>query len=110
MTSQLQGTTKTAKSQLRDRIISAYQRAQRILMAASSATNPHATMVAYDKARDHLRADIIRACNLFPDTGALLSWLLDDLPDDVLPEQDRASLALIVRTMKQDTEDQRRAS
>ena len=42
-------------------------------------------MAAYNKAHDHLRADIICASNLFPDTDALSSWLLDDLPDDVLP-------------------------
>jgi hypothetical protein len=110
MTSQLHSTAKTATSQLRDRIIGAYQRAQRIITAASSAANPHATMVAYDKASDHLRADIVRASNLFPDTDALLSWLLDDLPDDAFPEQDRTSLALIVRTMRQDAEEQRKAS
>jgi hypothetical protein len=103
-------TIKTTKSELRDRIITTYQRAQRILAAASSATNPHVAMVAYDKARDHLRTDIIHACDFFSSADALLSWLLDDLPEDVLPAQDRTSLALIVRTMKQEAEQQRKAS
>lgn len=74
---------------LRDRIAAA---------AASPSANTHAAMVAYDKACEHLRSDILRACELFPDTDALLAWLLNDIADDVLGEQDRISLALIIIT------------
>lgn len=56
----------TAKSQLRGRIIGTYQRAQRIIMAAASSpsANTHAATIAYDKAREHLRADILLASNV----------------------------------------------
>jgi len=59
-------------------------------------------MPAYAKACDHMRSNILQASKLFPDTDALLTWLLDDLADDVMSEQDRISLALIVRTMTEE--------
>jgi|GraSoiStandDraft_25_1057303.scaffolds.fasta_scaffold404768_1 hypothetical protein len=76
----------TAKSQLHDGI-STYLCAQRIITvaaAASPSANAHAAMAAYDKACEHLRADILRASKLFPDTDALLTWILDDVADDAL--------------------------
>jgi hypothetical protein len=94
----------SAKSRLRDRIISTYQQAQRIIMATSASppAKMHSTMPAYAKACDHMRSDILQASKLFPDTDALLTWLLDDLADEVMSEQDRISLALIVRTMTEE--------
>jgi len=38
---------------------------------------------------EHLRSDILRASKFFPDTHALLTWLLDGVADDALGEQDR---------------------
>jgi hypothetical protein len=37
-------------------------------------------------------------------------WLVNDLADDVLSEQDRISLAITVRTMKEETEKWQSAS
>jgi hypothetical protein len=112
MTPWLPASTKTAKTQLRGLIVSAYQRVQHIIAmaGASPATNTHAAIAAHHKARDHLRADIIRASNLFPDTHALLSWLLDDLPVGVSLDQDRTAFALTVRTIKQEAEEHRQVS
>jgi hypothetical protein len=66
MTSHPFASIKTAKSQLRDRIISS----QRIITVASASpsANTHVAMAAYDEAREHLRSDIQRASKLFPDT------------------------------------------
>jgi hypothetical protein len=85
----------TAKPQLRDRIITTYQRAQRIIVgaAASPSTNAHAAIIADDKACEHLRSDVLRASKLLPHTDALLNWLLEDVTDDAFGEQDRISLA-----------------
>jgi hypothetical protein len=38
------------------------------------------------------------------------AWLVNDLADDVLSEQDRISLAITVRTMKEETEKWQSAS
>jgi len=61
----------TAKSRLRNRLVSA----QRIITVApaSPSASTHATMAAYDGACEHLRSDIMRARKLFPDTNALLT-------------------------------------
>ncbi|OAE98923.1 hypothetical protein AYJ54_33230 [Bradyrhizobium centrolobii] len=74
MTSDPAASVGTAKSQLRGRIISTYQRAQRIITAAASSpsANTHAAMIAYDKAREHLRAAILLASRLFADTDGLV--------------------------------------
>ncbi len=111
MTSRAPASFDTAKCQLRSRIISNYRRAQRAITvtAASSAANPRTAIAAYDKACERLRSDILRASKLFPDTDALLTWLLDTA-DDVVPEQDRINLALTVRTMKEEAEKHQRAS
>ena len=100
-----------AESQLRERIISTYQRAQRIIAAAASpSADTQAAMAAHDKACEHLRSDIQRASKLFPDIDALLTWLLNAVPDDALAEQDRTSLALTIRTIKEENEKRQRAS
>jgi hypothetical protein len=57
-----------------------------------------------------MRSDLLQASKLFLDTDALVTWLLDDLADDVMSEQDRISLALIVRTMTEETDERQRAS
>jgi hypothetical protein len=82
MTAHLQasiGSIGSAKSQLRHRIISTYQRAQRIIAVASTSPSAktHALMIAYDKACEHLRADIAQAGKLFPSTDALVTWVLE---------------------------------
>ena len=102
----------TAKSQLRDGIISTYLRAQRIIAvaAASPSANTRAAMAAYDKACEHLRSDILGASKLFSDTDALLTWILDDVADDALGEQDRISLTPTIRMMMEETEKRQRAS
>ncbi len=66
MTSHPIASIKTAKSQLRDRIVSV----QRIITVApaSPSANAHVAMAAYDEACEHLRSDILRASKLFPDT------------------------------------------
>jgi hypothetical protein len=96
----------TEKPQLCDRVINTNQRAQRIITVAAEfpSTNTHAAMAAYEKACEHLRSDILHASKLFPDTDALLSWLLDDFADDALGKQDRISLALTIRTMNEEAE------
>jgi hypothetical protein len=53
-----------------------------------------------------MRSAISQACKLFPDTDALLGWLLEDLSDEVMPNADRVSLALVVRTIKEQIERQ----
>jgi hypothetical protein len=112
MTSRALVSFDTAKYQLRSRIISNYRRAQRAITvtAASSAANPRSAIAAYDKASERLRFDILRASKLFPDTDALLTWLLTDIADDVVPEQDRINFALTVRTMKEEAGKNQRAS
>jgi hypothetical protein len=109
MNSQSSASIETAKSQLRDRIVNTYQRAQRIITvtAASPTANTHASMAAYDKAWDTLRSNVLRASKLFSDTDELLSWLLNELGDDVISTQDRISLALTVRTMTEETKRKR---
>jgi hypothetical protein len=47
-----------------------------MVTAASSAANPRAAIAAYDKAGERLRPGILGASKLFPDTDALLTWLL----------------------------------
>jgi hypothetical protein len=103
--------TGTAKAQLRDRIIKTYQRAHRTIAgaAASPSANTHAAMTAYDKACEHLHSDVLRASELFPDTDALLDWLMEDIADDAFGEQDRISFSLNIRTMMEETEKQQRA-
>jgi hypothetical protein len=98
--------------QLRDRVITTYQRAQRIIVgaAASPSTNAHAAIIAYDKACEHLRSDVLRASKLFPHTDALLNWLLEDVTDDAFGEQDRISFSLHIRTMIEEAERQQRVS
>jgi hypothetical protein len=74
-----------AKSQLRWRIISTYQRTQRIIAAAASpSADTQAAVAAYDKACEYPRSDVQRASKLFPDINALLTSLLNDIPDDAL--------------------------
>jgi hypothetical protein len=51
--------------------------------------------------------EVVRHHLRFPNTDALLAWLI---ADDALGEQDRMSLALIIRTMKEEAEKQRKAS
>jgi hypothetical protein len=111
MTTRLRASIGSAKS-LRDRIIGAYQRAQRIIAVASTSppAKTHAMMIAYDKACEHLRADISQASKLFPNTDALVTWLLEGLTDDVIPEQDRIGLAIAVRTMSGEIAERRKAS
>jgi hypothetical protein len=72
----------TAKSLLRNRIVSA----QRIITVApaSPSANMHVTMAAYDGACEHLRSDIMRARKLFPDTNALLTGPQHGVADDAL--------------------------
>jgi hypothetical protein len=83
MTSRPFASIGTAKSHRRNRIINTSQRAQRIITVApaSLSANAHAC--------EHLRSDILRASKFFPDTHALLTWLLDGVADDALGEQDR---------------------
>jgi hypothetical protein len=97
----------TAKSRLRNRIVSA----QRIITVApaSPCANTHVTMAAYNGACEHLRSDIMRARKLFPDTNALLTGPQHGVADDALG-QDRISLALTIRTTKEETEKRRRTS
>jgi len=40
----------------------------------------------------------------------LVRWLVNDLADDVLSEQDHISLVITVRTMKEETEKWQKAS
>jgi len=70
----------TAKSRLRNRIVSA----QRIITVApaSPSANTHVTMAAYNGACEHLRSDILRARKLFPDTNALLTGPQHGVADD----------------------------
>jgi hypothetical protein len=112
MATDLQSSIGAAKRQLRDRIIRTYQRAERIVGAASisPSAKTHGMMIAYDKAREHLRSDLAQAGKLLPDTDALVLWLLEDLPDDVMPEQDRIELALVVRTLGKEVAEGRKAS
>jgi hypothetical protein len=72
----------TAKSRLRNGIVSA----QRIITVApaSPSANMHVTMAAYDGACEHLRSDIMRARKLFPDTNALLTGPQHGVADDAL--------------------------
>ena len=86
MTSRPHASTKTKETQLRDRVVSACSTFIKIA-AASAVSNTHPAITAYNKARDRLRADIIRAVNLFAGTDALLSCLLDDLPAGLLLER-----------------------
>jgi hypothetical protein len=110
MTAHLQASIGSASSQLRHRIIGTYQRAQRIIAVASTSSpaKTHGMMIAYDKACEHLRADIVQAGKLFPSTDALVTWLLEALTDDVMPEQDRIGLALAVRTMRGEIDEGRK--
>jgi hypothetical protein len=91
MTSHPFATIGTAKSRLRNRIVSE----QRIITVApaSPSANTHVTMAAYDGACEHLRSDIMRARKLFPDTNALLTGPQHGVADDALG-QDRISVAL----------------
>lgn len=61
----------TAKSRLRNRIVSAQQIIT--VAPASPSANTHVTMSPYNGACEHLRSDIMRARKLFPDTNALLT-------------------------------------
>jgi hypothetical protein len=112
MTSRTPVSVHTAKCQLRRRIISNYRRAQRIITVttASLEANPRTATAAYDKACEHLRSDILGASKLFPDTDALPTWLLSDIADDVVSEQDRINLALTIRKTREETEKHQRAS
>ena len=97
----------TAKSRLRNRIVSA----QRIITVApaSPSANTHVTMAAYDGACEHLRSDIMRARKLFPDTNALLTG--PSMASRMTPwGQDRISVALTIRTTKEEAEKRRRTS
>jgi hypothetical protein len=112
VTAYLHASIGSAKSQLRHRIIGTYQRAQRIIATASTSppAKTHAMMIAYGRACEHLRADISQAGRLFPHTEALLAWLLEALPDEVMPEQDRISFALTIGAMKEEVDERRKAS
>jgi hypothetical protein len=63
MISRIPASAKTANTQLRDRIISAYQRAQRTIAVApaSPVTNTHAAMAAYDDTEDMPRRVDLRS-------------------------------------------------
>lgn len=67
-------------------------------------------MIAYDKAREHLRADILLASRLFADTDALVAWLFEERGAELLSEEERVSLGLIVRTMQEAREGTQKAS
>lgn len=94
------------KSQLRDRIIRTYQRAQRLIdVAASPTANGHIAIIAYDRACERLRMDIARVNRLFPDADGLVNWLLEDLPQELASERDRKRFVLIIESMKDETEE-----
>jgi hypothetical protein len=95
MTTYLRASAASPTAQLRFRIIATYQRAQRSIAVASTSPSAktHAMMIAYEAACERLRADIVQARELFPNTDALVAWLLEGLTDDVMPEQDRIGLA-----------------
>ncbi len=82
MISHLFASIGTAKSRLRNRIVSA----QRIITVAPAlpSANTHVTMAAYDGACEHLRSDILRARKLFPDTNALLTGPQHGVADNAL--------------------------
>jgi hypothetical protein len=112
MTTHLRPSTASTKAQLRLRVIATYHRAQRSIAVASTSPSAktHAMMIAYEKACERLRADIVQAGELFPSTDALVAWLLEELTDDVMPEQDRIGLALAVRTISGEVAERQKAS
>lgn len=112
MVAVLQPSIEAVKAQLRDRITRTYRRAQRLVAAASISppAKTHVMMIAYDKACEHLRSDIAQAWRLFPNTDALVVWLLEGLTDDVMPEQDRIGLALAIRAVSEEVSERRKAS
>jgi hypothetical protein len=67
-------------------------------------------MAAYDKACAHMRADIARASVFFSDADQLVNWLIADLTDDVMAEDDRVGLALAARKMMEEIAEGRKAS
>lgn len=97
--------------QLRRRIIGAYRRAHEIVEKASvsSSSRTHGLMHVYEKIYEHMRDDIAKASNSFPNVDALLAWLLDNSEDEITSERDRMGLGLAARTVMNEIEQTRKA-